>query len=155
MEAPPKLNPPNWLERNWRWFVPTLVISVFVCFAAMWCAVSYTICRMTTSTDVYQLAVAEVQSNALAKVALGEPVSPKWRGVTGHIDEAGTGGHADMEIGFAGSKQDGMIYLQAHRKMGEWHFDYLVLQTKGTHERITLVDTNSESVVRRSPDRAH
>src|SRR5437016_2496147 len=101
MDAPPKLKSGNWFSCNWRWFVPVAGVSVVVLGAAFAGVMFSVICRMITSQDVYQQAVAAVQASERAKEALGDPIRAKWWAVSGKIFKGGPGGRAELSIGFS------------------------------------------------------
>jgi hypothetical protein len=132
---------PNWWSRNWKWLVPVLclagVVMVAVPLVAIYLFASFFLHTMKTSGG-YQEALAAARANPAAVQALGAPIKDGWF-PTGNVEGGGSSGSSDLAISVSGPKAGGTLYVRATSSMGDWHLTMLVLQLKGTGERIDLL----------------
>lgn len=77
----------------------------------------------------YQLALERVQSSKEAEELLGAPVAARWWFVTGSVSTRGPGGEAALSIPVAGSKEKGVLHIEAERSAGQWEIEELILET--------------------------
>jgi hypothetical protein len=133
--APPPLpRPPDWFGRNWKWFVPFLVLVAAGVFAGVFAA----ILGVMKSSDAYQGAMARAGAAPAVTAALGTPVTPGFW-VSGNIHVSGPSGQAQLEFPLKGPRGAATIYVEAHKSAGEWRYDTLVVQVTGTRQRIDLL----------------
>jgi hypothetical protein len=90
------------------------------------------------SSGGYQEALAATRGNPAAVQALGTPIKDGWF-PTGNVQSSGTTGVSDLAIPVSGPRAKGTLYVRATRSMGDWRFTMLVLQIKGTGEKIDLL----------------
>jgi hypothetical protein len=90
------------------------------------------------SSGGYPEALAAVRSDPAAVRALGTPIKDGWF-PSGNVQSSGTTGESDLAISVSGPKAKGTLYVRATKSMGDWRFTMLVLQVKGTGERIDLL----------------
>jgi len=132
---------PNWWSRNWKWLVPVVclagVVMVAVPLVAIYLFASFFLHTMKTSGG-YQEALAAARANPAAVQALGAPIKDGWF-PTGNVEGGGSSGSSDLAISVSGPKAGGTLYVRATSSMGDWHLTMLVLQLKGTGERIDLL----------------
>jgi len=132
---------PNWWSRNWKWLVPVVcvvgVVMTAVPLVAIYLFASFFLHMMKTSGG-YQEALAAARANPAAVQALGAPIKDGWF-PTGSIEGGGSSGSSDLAISVSGPKARGTLYVRATSSMGDWHLTMLVLQLKGTGERIDLL----------------
>jgi hypothetical protein len=133
----PKTTTSNWINRNWIWFVPLLVL-VAVLVVGSFLAFVLTVLK---SSDAYTGAVARAQASPAVIAALGSPVKD---GIlfSGNITENNSSGNADLAIPLSGPKGKAELYVSATRSDGQWHFDRLIVEIAITHQRLDLTDTN-------------
>ncbi len=140
----PRTRAPDWLERNWKWFVPLAGLIFLGCVAAF----AAFILGVMKSSDAYSGALARARAAPAAIVALGTPIKEGWL-VTGNIHVSGSSGQAALAIPVAGPRGSATLYVEASKSMGEWHFDRLVLQVDRTNEWIDIIA--QEETTGRSP----
>jgi hypothetical protein len=128
----------SWFERNWKWFVPTLVMVAVGVLALFIGGICMVVLGMIKASHPYQEALRKVQTDSQAIELLGEPIQPKWW-VMGNIQLNNSSGHADLTIPVSGPKQNGTIFLEANRRAGEWKFKYLILEGKKDRTRLDLI----------------
>ena len=139
----------NWWQRNWKWLVPTaggiillFVICIVLAFIALFGGLR--------SSEVYQTALKEAQSNPDVVRVLGEPVEPGWW-VSGSIEVSGPTGQADLTIPISGPKDSGTLYVIAQKTAGQWQFVTLEVAVGGQDERINLLKTPVSDLPDTSP----
>ena len=124
----------NWFDRNWKWFIPLLL---FVLLAVFIGPIMFGVFYMMKSSDIYQLALHEVQTSEEAKRTLGEPIEPGWF-LSGNISMKNNDGIARLSIPVSGTLQEGTIELDATKKDGQWTFNSLLLDVSGTDTDIVI-----------------
>jgi hypothetical protein len=141
-QQPPR---PTWWSRNWKWLVPVVcvagVVMTVVPLVAIYLFASFFLHTMTHTMKTsggYQEALAAARANPAAVQALGTPIRDGWF-PTGSVEGGGTSGSSDLAISVSGPKASGTLYVRATSSMGDWHLTMLVLQLKGTGERIDLL----------------
>jgi hypothetical protein len=132
-QSPPLPHQPDWLGRNWRWFVPALVVALAGFFYGFFSL----IIGVTKSSDAYQLAVVRAKASPTVIAALGTPITEGFF-VSGNIHVTPTAGQAQLEIPLSGPKDTATLYVTAQMTAGVWHFDYLVVRTNRAKIRIDL-----------------
>jgi hypothetical protein len=141
-ETPPPLPTQpkgNWWTRNWKWFVPTGCLTIFVLFAIFIASIVLIVFGALKSTDVYKEAVAKAKANPAVVEALGSPIK-EGMFVSGSSNVNGATGESNLSIPISGPKGKGTIYLSAKKSLGRWNYDDLVVEIKNTGERIDLLE---------------
>jgi hypothetical protein len=69
-QGPAATRPRGWWSRNWKWFVPAVILAAIV--VGGFCA--YRAVFGLRSSEAYQLALKKVQTDASVTGALGEPI---------------------------------------------------------------------------------
>jgi hypothetical protein len=132
---------PSWWSRNWKWVVPVIVVAGVAVTAvglfAIYLFGSFFLHPIKTSGG-YLEAVAAARSDPAAVQALGTPIKDGWF-PTGHVESSGTTGQSDLAIPVSGPNASGTLYVTATSSMGTWHLTRLVLQIKGSGQRIDLL----------------
>lgn len=119
--------PKNWLERNWKWAVPTGCLSMLLLFAAGIALLAYLVFGMIRNSEVCKEAIARARSSQALVDALGTPIEVGWW-VSGSINTSGPSGSAELEVPLSGPKGSGTLYLKAIKQAGEWTFSVLVVE---------------------------
>jgi len=119
--------PKNWLERNWKWAVPTGCLGMLVLFAAGLALLAYLAFGMIRNSEVCKEAIARARSSQVLVDALGTPIEIGWL-VSGSINTNGPSGRAELAAPLSGPKGSGTLYLKAVRQAGEWTFSVLVVE---------------------------
>jgi hypothetical protein len=135
----PRTKPPDWWDRNWKWFLPVVVMTATLMMCGFVILVYTTVATLTRSSGAYSGAIARTEASAAVAAALGTPIRPGFF-VTGDISINGSSGKAELVIPISGPKGDAAIYVEASKILGAWHFDRLVVQVGNTGDRIDLSD---------------
>ncbi|WMW82043.1 cytochrome c oxidase assembly factor Coa1 family protein [Undibacterium cyanobacteriorum] len=133
---------PNWWSRNWKWFVPVGCLGTLVLFGGFIGALWFGITGIMKGSESYQMAVTVAKNNPKVIEVLGPPIR-EGSVVSGSINEAGPGGHAELQIPLVNTKGKGELYLVANKVMDKWAIQDLVLEVESTKERIKLVEATA------------
>lgn len=135
--------PPNWWSRNWKWFVPTLVVTGMALIAAFVLAIMSFVFGMMKSSEPYQTGLSRARADAAGVAALGEPITPGYF-VQGNIDGSAASGEANLAIPLKGSRGAATLYVEANKRAGEWQYETLVVALDGG-QRIDLRDEDDDA----------
>jgi hypothetical protein len=139
--TPPKK---NWIGRNWKWFVPVIVVTAMLLITAFVVGLLAIFTGAMRSTEPYQHAVEVVGHDSRAVSALGAPVKVGWL-VTGAVNVSGPTGGADLAIPVRGPAHAGTVYVVAKKSAGRWSYETLELEVDGNPERIKFVTSTGGS----------
>jgi Cytochrome oxidase complex assembly protein 1 len=135
---PPALTlPKSWFSRNWKWFVPTLVLGLVLLIAAAVGALLTFVFGLLKSSEPYQHAVAVASSNPDVVRELGAPIAPGWF-ASGSIQVSANSGDANLSIPLNGKLRHGTVYVVAKKTDGVWSYDKLEMLVEG-RDRIELL----------------
>jgi len=140
MATPPTLSetpPARWRQRHRQWFLFAVAVAVVLVFGGLVALLLHVIVGSIKSSDAYVGALGRVRSAPAVAAALGTPLEEGYF-VRGTIHVSGPTGLAELAIPVAGPKGRAMIYVEATRRQGEWHFDHLIVAVERTRERIDL-----------------
>lgn len=113
-------------------------VFVFVIVTACIVGVMFIIFSAMRSSDVYQQAMATLESNETAVAALGEPIKAGWF-FSGSINVSTDSGNADLSIPVSGPRAKGRLVVIATKNSDGWHFSRLDLVMKADGDRIDLL----------------
>ena len=124
----------NWFSRNWKWFVPLLVL---VCVAAVGGFIA-AVFGLIKSSEPYQHAVELVTHDPQVAAMLGAPIQTGWL-VTGSIHLENDSGTADLVIPVKGRLHNGSVYVLAHKLAGRWSYERITLARDDQQADIDLL----------------
>jgi hypothetical protein len=139
-ESPMQVPPPRpkgkldiWWDGNWKWFVPAVCVAVILSM----CVFAALIMGSMRLSGAFTGSMARAINTPAVVDAIGKPIRAGYI-VSGSMNISGPSGRADLAIPIVGPKGDAMIYVEATKELGEWHFDRLVVQVENTGVRIDL-----------------
>src|SRR5262249_36191983 len=145
--APAPLPPPpsqaSWFARNWKWFLPTVVLGPILLAALFIGGVVSLVFGMMKSSEPYQHALDVAIHDARATGQLGAPITPGWY-ASGNINVSGAAGAAELAIPLIGKYGRGTLYVSARKSDGIWSYQRLELAVDGAAERINLLASPPE-----------
>ena len=141
--APPPL-PRTWTQRNWKWFVPVLVIGCLTLIAAFVAGITAVVFASLKSSAPYAEALERARTSPAVVDALGEPVVTRWW-VAGSIQVTDQSGRAQLALPIRGPRGKGMVLLEADKRDGAWRYSLLEVAVDGTPERIDLLPMERET----------
>jgi hypothetical protein len=136
----PTALPKSWFARNWKWFVPTLILGLVLLLALFVGGVLTLTFGLLKSSEPYQHAIAVASSNPDVVRELGTPITPGWY-LSGNINVSGTSGNADLAIPLKGSRHRGTLYVVANKTDGAWTYTKLRMLVEGQESPIELLPT--------------
>ena len=92
---------------------------------------------MGGASDVYQFSLQRVQESPLVRETLGEPLDAGLF-MAGNIQVSGPVGQADISFSIKGPSDKGTVYVKAHKEMGRWIYDQIVIERESDHQRLDL-----------------
>ena len=100
--------------------------------------------RSTGSYQVYQLAAAEVETNAIAAELLGNPVEPGWVSQTQeHYDNSS--GQVCLRFDVFGADNSGSTYVEAQKVESAWQLHQLLLTVNREAALVKLVPLSPDA----------
>jgi hypothetical protein len=130
---------PNWLGRNWKWFIPVAALAAIISIGLVAAIFIYSIFGIIKSTDAYKMSVKYAQENEEVTKAFGGEIKPGWF-VLGSVHTSGPGGYASLQIPISNGDKTGTIYVEAAKGDGIWTIKKLSVEVNDTKERLTLID---------------
>jgi len=101
--------------------VAILLVAGFVA------AILFFVFSLMKSNDAYQHALEAARRNPEVVAALGEPIKDGMF-VTGHTEESGGAGNAQLSASISGPKASAKLYVEARKIAGQWHYDAMIVQ---------------------------
>jgi hypothetical protein len=112
---------PGWWSRNWKWFIPTLFLVVFVLPLSLCGGFVYFVMASLKNSDVAHEAMARAQANPLLIEKLGTPIQMGMF-VGGSINGTNAEGRASLVIPITGPKGTATLFVFALKRAGEWRY---------------------------------
>ena len=111
----PEQKPRGWWSRNWKWFVPTvLLIMILICCGGP-IAIFYGGVSVLRNTEPYVKIMQMIQANPEAQEALGQPIrDDSWFPVL-----STDGDNIDIRWDLAGPKGKGKAYVKSRTNNGK------------------------------------
>jgi len=135
---PPLLQRPSWFSRNWKWFIPTIIVVPILLIVLLIGGLFVIGMSAIRSSESYQHAVAAATHNRHVIEKLGTPVTPGWY-ILGTIHLSDSAGDADMGIPLNGTVRHGTVHVVARKWTGIWTYQRLDVQIDSEEERINLM----------------
>jgi hypothetical protein len=124
----------SWFSRNWKWFVPVILIVVF----GLPLVVMGSVFAAMKNSDAAKESVLKAQANPRVVQKLGTPIEEGWL-VSGSINTSTTSGDADLAVPISGPKGQGKVYVTAHKSAGAWNYSVMEVAFEGSKARINLL----------------
>lgn len=123
----PPMYPPaprTWFGRNWKWFVPTIVVAFVAMVGLFIFAILSFVFGIMRSSEPYQTAIQRAQQNPVVWQKIGHPVRV-GRFFSGSINVSGDTGDAELSIPISGDRGAGHILVSAKKRAGKWTYETL------------------------------
>src|ERR1051326_5244002 len=140
---PPPIPRKSWFARNWKWFIPTIILVPLLLLALFIGVIFSAVFGMMKSSEPCQNAVAVASQNARVSAQLGAPVTPGWY-ATGNINLSNDSGNAEIAIPLKGTLRHGTVYVMAKKSDGIWSYQRLEVEIEGAPDRINLLPAPSQ-----------
>jgi hypothetical protein len=129
----------SWLDRNWKWALPTGCLAVVLAVLVFVGVVVLVATTAMKHADAFTEAVARAKANAAVTAVLGEPIEVGWL-VSGSVDVQNASGNAELSIPLSGPKGRGTLHVQATKSGGRWDFGSLWLEVRGSKQVVNLLE---------------
>ena len=129
----------SWWSRNWKWFVPVASVGAIGSLVLLVVLILSFVFGLMKSSGAYKDAVAKAKADSAVVEALGSPIEEGML-VSGSINTSGSSGDADLSIPISGPEGEATIFVTASKSAGQWTFSVLIVEIKGTEERIDLLE---------------
>ena len=130
--------PKSWFSRNWKWFIPTLILGLALLLTLVVGGLLTFVFGLLKSSEPYQHAVAVASNNPEVVRELGAPIEPAWY-VSGNINVSNSSGDANLAIPLNGKLHRGTVYVVAKKTDGVWTYDKLQVLVDGQESPIKLL----------------
>ncbi len=138
----PNLSSParlGWWARNWKWAVPTGCVALVGGGIGFFVLIFALIFGVMKSTEVYETALYEAQTNPAVIEHLGNRIEDGLL-FTGNMEVNPSSGYADIVIPISGQHGSGSLYVQAEKIAGSWQYYTLEVAVHGSDLSIDLLD---------------
>jgi cytochrome oxidase complex assembly protein 1 len=129
----------GWWSRNWKWFVPTLVLLLCLLIAAFVFGILALVFGSMKMSEPYKYAMDQAQHAPVVVQRIGQPVESSTF-ISGQINVAGPTGHADLSIPISGPKGKATVYVVGDKSAGKWTYQTLEVQFEGDPNRVSLLN---------------
>ena len=129
--------PRGWWSRNWRWFVPTMLLGSVVLCGGCCLGIVGAIVGVLKSSEPYQMALEHVQNDPKVIEQLGEPIEESGWFPSGEVNVNNGSGRAGLYFHVAGPRGKGTVHVEARRIGGRWGLTLLEITPEGG-QRIPL-----------------
>jgi hypothetical protein len=136
--------PRTWFQKNWKWFVPMVVVVVLFVLATLIGAVLYGIQSMFRASYPYQVAVHRATESPAVADTLGTPLHVGWF-TLGNVNFSGSEGSANFSIPISGPKGHGRIIVVGKKHADRWTFETFEVDVAGQAEPIPLLEATPAS----------
>ncbi len=131
--------PRGWWSRNWTLAVPTGCIALVGGGVGFFVLIFALIFGVMKSTEVYETALYEAQTNPAVIEYLGNRIGDGLI-FTGNMEVSPGSGYADIVIPISGQKGSGSLYVQAEKIAGSWQYYTLEVAVHGSDISIDLLE---------------
>jgi hypothetical protein len=135
----------NWWKRNWKWFLPTITVSIFLAFTLLSTAIMdknmLDFAQGYSDNSLYEKAIDKAKSNERVLEALGnlEPIDPLAI-LEGSIKYSNNANSVALSIRIKGNKSNGKMDVWADKKGTEWEYKKIVVRVKHPKEEIQIIN---------------
>jgi hypothetical protein len=142
--------PRSWLERNWKWFIPVLVVTGVLVLTLFVGGIFWGVMSIMRSSYPYQLAVKRATESPAVAAKIGHLLHIGWL-VSGNVNLSGPEGNASLSIPVSGwnGKGDNIVVGKKHAK--HCNFETLEVDVKGEDEPIQLMEPELKPAPETSP----
>ncbi|MHC4415668.1 MAG: cytochrome c oxidase assembly factor Coa1 family protein [Planctomycetota bacterium] len=130
--------PKSWWGRNWKWVVPTGVITTLAAGGGLVTIIISLALGLIKGSGAYTEAVARARTEPAVTAALGTPIEEGFL-VVGDIEESNASGSADLAIPISGPNGSATIFAVAEKEGGHWQFSTLEVAVEEGNERVDLL----------------
>jgi hypothetical protein len=121
-------------DNRWKWAVAAVVVVALLGLLSLFGFVF----ALLRNSDAARLAIAKAEESPALIERIGQPMQAGWL-VTGNVESNPASGQAALVIPLSGPKGAGKLYVEAHKRAGQWQLDLLQFAPDGSAERLDLL----------------
>jgi hypothetical protein len=128
--VPAKPQARGWFRRNWKWFIPSAILTVILVAAVIATGVIAVRVNRYKSSTPYQTALEVVQESPRVQNVLGSPIKDASWWPSGRLDISESGGGGEARFGFtvSGPKGSAVVETDARMVRAEWNVNRLIVR---------------------------
>jgi hypothetical protein len=138
---PPAVPRETWFSRNWKWFLPTVIIVPILLLVLFAGAIASMVFGMMKSSEPYHHAVEVASHDPRVVRELGTPIETGWL-VSGSFNVSGPSGEANLGIPLKGPLHNATVYVVAKKSEDVWTYQRLRVRVEGETVAINLLNVN-------------
>jgi hypothetical protein len=149
--VPPPIPPPpsapreTWFSRNWKWFLPTVILVPVLLIVLFVGGSVFLVFGMMKSSEPYRHAVEAASHDPRVLQKLGAPIVPDWY-VGGRFNSSESSGYANLLIPLKGQLRHATVLVWARESEGKWSYQRLRVQVDGEPATIDLLSAKPSHV---------
>ncbi|KAA3614162.1 MAG: hypothetical protein D8M58_18380 [Calditrichaeota bacterium] len=128
-----------WLEKNKKWFIPTIITSGVLLIITFVSLFVFTIIGHIKESEAYQETMGVVRTNEVCLKYLGNPIETGFL-ISASFSISGSSGSASLSIPISGPKGEGYIFSEAIKKLGKWKVIDIVFEIN--ENRFVLLESS-------------
>lgn len=135
----------SWLKRNWKWFLPTTILSLFIFGILITSTTEENITNITqaySDSSLYEKAIEAANSNKKVLDIIGkiQPID-KLAIIEGTVVYSNQNNSVESSVQIKGSRGNGKIDISADRDGTQWKYKKIIIRTKTQKEEIEVLNT--------------
>jgi len=128
----------SWLNRNWKWFIPSGCLTLLVLAALFIGGIFYEVTSVLKDSEAYKESMIAVENNKLVVEKLGSPVETDGM-VSGTVTSHNEVPTCDVQVPLKGPKGKGTLFIVGEKR-GTWKYSEMSVYIKNTDEKIDLLE---------------
>jgi hypothetical protein len=135
----------SWHKRNWKWFLPTLFLSLTLAIGLFSTSNINTnivdFAQAYTDNSLYEKAIEKAKSNQRVLEVLGnlEPIDPLAI-IEGNAKYSNNSNSVALSVRIKGNKGGGKMDILADKNGTEWEYKKISIRIKQTKEEIQIIE---------------
>lgn len=127
----------SWLNRNWKWFVPSGCLTLLILFGLFIGGIFYEVTSVIKDSDAFKESMTAVQNNKLVVEKLGSPIETDGM-VSGNVTSNNNVRTCDVQVPIKGPKGKGTLFVVGEKR-GKWKYTEMSVYIQNTDEKIDLL----------------
>jgi hypothetical protein len=133
----------SWSKRNWKWFLPTILLSFFVLVLLITSTNEKNVTdvfQAYSDNSLYEKAIEKANANNDVQYILGkiEPLD-KLAILEGNVSYSNNHNSVDVTIRINGAKKNGKLDFSANRRGTKWEYKKIAIRTQNPKEKIVIL----------------
>jgi len=127
----------SWLNRNWKWFIPTGCLTLLLLAALFIGGIFYEVTSVLKDSEAYKESMIAVENNKFVIEKLGSPLETDGM-VSGTVTSHNDVRACDVQVPLKGPKGKGTLFVVGEKR-GTWNYSEMSVYIENTKEKIDLL----------------